>query len=214
MLEILLATMHGILLALGLILPLGVQNVFIFNQGAAQPSLVHALPGVIAASICDSTLIILAVFGISLLVLQIAWLKLFIFIAGFIFLIYMGFVIWRQHKYDGLKNMKVFSAKRQVIFAISVSLLNPHAIIDTIAIIGTNSIEYNGYAKLAYTLSCIAVSWVWFILLAFAGHHLHRLDKNGLWVKRVNQVAAFIIWGIAIYLGVHIVTDLKQIIYS
>ncbi|EOB7095948.1 hypothetical protein NYT36_02995 [Staphylococcus aureus] len=28
--------LHGILLALGLILPLGAQNVFVFNQGANQ----------------------------------------------------------------------------------------------------------------------------------------------------------------------------------
>lgn len=28
------AVLHGILLALGLILPLGAQNVFVFNQGA------------------------------------------------------------------------------------------------------------------------------------------------------------------------------------
>ena len=30
---------HGILLAFGLILPLGVQNVFIFSQGATQPTI-------------------------------------------------------------------------------------------------------------------------------------------------------------------------------
>lgn len=214
MLEITIATIHGILLALGLILPLGVQNVFIFNQGAAQPSVINALPAVITASICDAALIILAVFGVSLLILEIAWLKLFIFIAGFLFLVYMGFVIWNQHKYDGLKSRKIFSAKKQIIFAMSVSILNPHAIIDTVAIIGTNSIQYAGYAKFAYTLSCVLVSWVWFTTLAFAGHYLHKIDKNGLWVKVVNQVAAVIIWGIAIYLGMQIAMHLKQIIYS
>ena len=35
---------HGFLLALGLILPLGAQNVFVFNQGANQKKLTKALP--------------------------------------------------------------------------------------------------------------------------------------------------------------------------
>ncbi len=30
------AIIHGVILAFGLILPLGVQNVFVFNQGAIQ----------------------------------------------------------------------------------------------------------------------------------------------------------------------------------
>ena len=43
---------HGLLLALGLILPLA-QNVFVFNQGANQ-KLVKALPVIITAGLCDT----------------------------------------------------------------------------------------------------------------------------------------------------------------
>lgn len=35
---------HAVVLAFGLILPLGVQNVFIFNQGMSQRSYARALP--------------------------------------------------------------------------------------------------------------------------------------------------------------------------
>ncbi len=38
------AIIHGIVLAFGLILPLGVQNVFIFQQGAWQKQVWRALP--------------------------------------------------------------------------------------------------------------------------------------------------------------------------
>lgn len=34
------ALVHGIILAFGLIIPLGVQNIFIFNQGATHKSYV------------------------------------------------------------------------------------------------------------------------------------------------------------------------------
>ena len=44
---------HGLLLALGLILPLGAQNVFVFNQGANQ-KISKALPVIITAGLCDT----------------------------------------------------------------------------------------------------------------------------------------------------------------
>ena len=51
---------HGFFLALGLILPLGVQNIFIFNQGALQRTWFQALPSAITAACCDTLLIISA----------------------------------------------------------------------------------------------------------------------------------------------------------
>jgi hypothetical protein len=67
--------LHGLILAFGLILPLGVQNLFVFNQGAAQPNFWRALPVVAAASLCDTVLILLAVQGVSLLLLKFALFK-------------------------------------------------------------------------------------------------------------------------------------------
>lgn len=55
------AIIHGFILAIGLILPLGAQNVFIFNQGANQPKYRYVLPAIIAAGLSDSLLIIIAV---------------------------------------------------------------------------------------------------------------------------------------------------------
>ena len=43
---------HGLLLALGLILPLGAQNVFVFNQ--ANQKISKALPVIITAGLCDT----------------------------------------------------------------------------------------------------------------------------------------------------------------
>ena len=54
---------HGFLLALGLILPLGAQNVFVFNQGANHKSIYKTLPVIITAGLCDTFLIVLAEIG-------------------------------------------------------------------------------------------------------------------------------------------------------
>ncbi len=154
------AFLHGTLLAFGLIIPLGVQNVFVFNQGATQPRIIQAFPSIITAELCDTILILLAILGLSLVMLEMAWLKTIIFLIGFLFLMYMGWVTWHTHSNAMNKNFEPLSAKRQIAFAMSVSLLNPHAILDTVAVIGTNSLHYTGKEQLAYTSSCILVSWL------------------------------------------------------
>ena len=201
---------HGILLAFGLILPLGVQNVFVFNQGATHKKFTNALPAVITAGLCDTLLIYLAVAGVSLIVFSFEWLKILLFLVGFFFLTYMGWVIRKdQPEVSTDSDRKHFSARRQITFAASVSLLNPHAILDTIGVIGTSSLAYNGYDKWAFMLACIAVSWVWFISLAIVGRKIGQIDGTGNLLKYINQISAIIIWIMAIYMGYQLYGLLK-----
>lgn len=154
--------LHGIILAFGLILPLGVQNVFVFSQGVTQPRFIKALPATITASICDTILIMLAVLGISMIVLQFEWIRLILLIGGILFLLYMGKVIWSSGA-ASLEGKDALPIKKQILFALSVSLLNPHALLDIIGVIGTSAVKYNGQDQLLFTVTCIVVSWLWFL---------------------------------------------------
>ncbi|CAH0344568.1 LysE/ArgO family amino acid transporter [Bacillus sp. CECT 9360] len=196
------AILHGAILAFGLILPLGVQNVFIFNQGATQPRFLKALPVIITASICDAFLISLAVLGVSVVVLGSFWLKTILMTAGIIFLIYMGFATWRSKpNSEQQQRNEMLSPKKQIVFAMSVSLLNPHAILDTVGVIGTSSLTYAGAEKLAFACACIVVSWVWFFGLGVAGRLTGKLDKSGRFLTVLNKISAIVMWGTAIYIG-------------
>ncbi|RAS94000.1 lysine transporter LysE, partial [Bacillus cereus] len=135
-----------------------------------------------------------------------SWLTNSLYIIGFFFLLYMGFVIWRSNPSNDVKQEKSMPLKKQILFAASVSLLNPHAILDTIGVIGTNSIQYIGNEKWAFTLATIIVSWIWFISLAVAGKFLKRLDSTGKTIVLLNKFSGLIIWGVALYM-------LKQVIY-
>ncbi|MCZ6941292.1 amino acid transporter [Bacillus mycoides] len=200
------AIIHGIILAFGLIIPLGVQNVFVFNQGASQPNIWRAAPVVLTASICDTLLILIAVQGVSLVLLTFSWLTTTLYMIGFFFLMYMGWVIWRSDPLNDVKQEKSMPLKNQIIFAASVSLLNPHAILDTIGVIGTNSIQYIGSEKWAFTFATIIVSWIWFISLAFAGKFLKGFDSTGKTIIVLNKISGLIIWGVALYM-------LKQVVF-
>ncbi|GAM13991.1 LysE/ArgO family amino acid transporter [Mesobacillus selenatarsenatis] len=196
------AGIHGLILAFGLILPLGVQNVFVFNQGSMHKKYRRVLPVILTASISDTLLITLAVLGISVIVLQVAWLKTLLLSAGILFLIYMGYLSWKSTTSEISAQQEAFSPKKQITFAASVSLLNPHAIMDTIGVIGTSSLNYAGPAKIIFALACILTSWIWFFALAFVGRQVGRLGKSNGFLIIMNKVSAMIIWGTAIYLAV------------
>ncbi|GLC88999.1 LysE/ArgO family amino acid transporter [Lysinibacillus piscis] len=193
------AFFHGVILAFGLILPLGVQNIFVFSQGATQPQLMKAFPASITAALCDTLLIVLAVFGLSLIVLQFEWLRLLLMVGGIIFLLYMGYTIWRSNP-SSVVNSEALPVKKQIVFALSVSLLNPHAILDTIGVIGTSALKYSGIEQLLFTIACIWISWGWFFGLAIAGASLKKLDGTGKLMNMFNKCSALFIWATAFYL--------------
>lgn len=193
------AIIHGIILALGLILPLGVQNVFLFTQGATQPKLRNALPATITAALCDTLLILLAIFGLSVIVLQFEWMRIGLMTIGILFLIYMGYSIWKSVPATSVKG-KALPVKKQIIFAMSVSLLNPHAILDIVGVIGTSALNYIGLDLILFTVSCVTVSWLWFIGLTVAGTTMKRLDNQKILMNVFNKGSALFIWGTALYL--------------
>lgn len=195
------AIIHGILLAFGLILPLGAQNVFVFNQGASQPKFMGAIPVIVTAACCDSLLILLAVLGVSIVVFTIPVLQTAIFVVGLAFLLYMGWSIWKSKPARLDKREAALSPKKQIMFAMSVSLLNPHAILDTIGVIGTSSLGYAGADKLMFTVATMAVSWIWFFALAFAGKTVGAVDTGGRILNVINKLSALVIWGVAVYIA-------------
>ncbi|MGN7762142.1 LysE/ArgO family amino acid transporter [Paenibacillus sp. 22594] len=196
------AVVHGIILAFGLILPLGVQNIFVFNQGALQSRFRRALPVVLTAAVCDTLLIAAAVGGISLILLSVEWVTPIVYGAGILFLCIMGWKIWNAAPSEG--EARMLSLKGQVAYALSVSLLNPHALLDTVGVIGTNSLQYTGAERWAFAAATAGVSWIWFLSLAAAGRLLGRTDSSGRMIRLLNTASALLIWGIAVYMGVQL----------
>ena len=120
----------------------------------------------------------------------------------------MGFVLWRTTVSTTEVEGQTFSMKRQIIFAASVSLLNPHAILDTIGVIGTNSLSYSGDVRFAFALTTIIVSWLWFLGLAVAGRYFGKLDRSGKLMALLNKVSALVVWGVAVYMAIRLIGNI------
>lgn len=174
---------------------------FIFSQGALHPKFRMALPVIIAAALCDTILILLAILGVSVLIINIPILKTILIVAGVLFLAHIGWMTWRSSSGgQTVEEAERYSPLKQILLAASVSLFNPHAIMDTIGVIGTSSLHYNGADRWLFTLACILISWLWFFSLASAGRILGNLDSSGKLMKMMNKISALLIWASAIML--------------
>jgi L-lysine exporter family protein LysE/ArgO len=195
------ALFHGFILAIGLIIPLGVQNFFIFSQGATRSRFAQVIPVVLAASLCDTLLILLAVSGVSFVIMNFLWMKTVLFVLGILFLLYMGWLSWKATPDANMNAARhPNQTARLITYTLMISILNPHAILDTIGVIGTSSLAYEGYEKVAFTAACVTVSWLWFFFLALAGRLIGSKDPTGKLVRILNKVSAFVMWGAAVYL--------------
>lgn len=73
--------------------------------------MINALPVVITAGLCDTFLIIIAVLGVSLILMSLPVLQLFIYIVGLFFLLYMAWSLWKE-KPNTLENYEPMSTKK------------------------------------------------------------------------------------------------------
>lgn len=192
---------HGFLLALALILPLGPQNSFVLQQGAMHRRYSRVIWVVVLASLSDSALIILSVAGVGLVIVAMPTLKWALIALGVLFLIWMGLQSWRQTP-GGVINdwagQSDWPQKRQIAYTLIVSLLNPHALMDTLVVIGSGAAFYTqGSTKIAYTAAAIIVSWLWFWALSWAGRATQGLGRSVAVHHIINRASAIIMWAVA-----------------
>jgi len=204
--NILQAVFNGFFLALGLIIPLGAQNAFVLNQGVRSKKYLSVLPVVITASLSDTFLILVAVSGVSMLLLHFFWVKILLLMFGILFMVYVGIVSWKEASVpsnpDQFKEATVYS---KVLSTLFISLFNPYAILDTVGVIGVSSTIYHGISKTAFTVACVFVSWMWFFLLAGVGKFVRKIKS---FYHFQNKISAIIIWVNAIFLIINLFSEM------
>lgn len=206
------AFIHGVVLSTALIIAIGPQNVFVFQQGVVQPRLSRALPTIVTAGVSDTILVLLAVFGASVVVLQFAWVRAALFGSGSLFLFYYGWKLLTSPAIDeDPQTTEFLGVREQIGFTASVSLLNPHAILDTIGIVGTNGLAYSGRSRWLFAAGCILVSWGAFSGLAVAGWRLGESSNSNRWVHYFNPISAIFMWVFALLMGWRLLGLLKGV---
>lgn len=203
------AFLNGVLLGFSLVTPLGPQNSFILTRSNAQKTYSGTLHLVGTCAVCDGLLILLGVFGVQLLLPRFL-IEYALVPGGAAFLFYFGWRTWKMADVSALTSSLVtISRRRELLFLIGVSVLNPHALIDTLMVIGGASAEYGGMDRRAFALGCLVSDVSWFVFLSVCGFYLNQWRWGGRVIRGINRVSALVMWAIAVKLSWLVFQDLK-----
>lgn len=174
--------LNGLLLGISLITALGPQNVFLIRQGALKN---HAALSAMICFVCDTILVCASVTGLHHALK--AHPAVFTFIAWFgaAFLLYYGGAALRSGLRRGEDNTIDSQQKTNrlqiILLALGFSLLNPHAIIDSLVIIGGGSAQFPDNPQ-AYIFGVVTASALWFISITCATrYYSNTLTRVTVW---------------------------------
>lgn len=165
-----------------LIIAIGVQNAFVLRQGLKRDATF------IAATICffcDVLLVTLGTAGLGALFAASRTLSLLIAFGGAGFLAFYGVRALHAAKTAAgldLKSAEKASRTGVIVTAFAVSLLNPHAILDTVVLVGGLAARQEGVARAICAFGAVTASGLWFYGIGYGARWLAPvLTKPKIW---------------------------------
>ena len=199
---------QGFFLGGSMIIPIGAQNAFIINQGIKKQF--H----IIAATLCiffDILLISLGIFGGGETIASNELLSTALTLLGIVFLTGYGFLsfhsAFKLHKNQSLKKIESTSDASEktllkvVMTCFGVTLLNPHAYIDTVIILGGVGGQFIGSGKVLFALGCIIASICWFYGLSISASKMSHILSRTKVKKRIDITVGIVMLLIALGLA-------------
>ncbi len=187
----------GLILGLALIIPIGVQSLFVLNQGLAA-GFPRAFVGVAAVCFCDTFLIVLGAAGASALLALLGYQELLIAV-GSIYLLVMGVLTLRarpQHS-EGEHLTRIGAT---VVQAVGVSVLNPHAILDTVGVLGAAIAAQAAEGRVTFVAGAVGASWVWYSVIGVSASVLQKriTPRVRLWIQRTSGAIMLVLAGVLV----------------
>ena len=183
--------LQGLLLGFSLIIAIGAQNLFVFNQGLIGK---YVMIVCLFCSLSDALLILIGYSGLYLIIENNVILKNFIILIGFLWLLGYGVLKIREGMYfDQESNLDIQISHTnnrnlyKTILAISgITWLNPHVYLDTVFLIGSISNSVQSEKQFSFLLGTISSSFLFFFFLGYMGFKIGPLIKSpNLW-KKIN----------------------------
>ena len=185
---------EGLLLQASLIFALGAQNIFVLESGLRRH---YHLTVSVVCYLCDFTLIMLGVAGAATLFTHFPQIKIFFGILGIVFLFHYGFGKLRTKEEEIIINESLNrekNLKRSIMKAITFSLINPHAYLDGIVLIGGYSAKYSDLQhRIVLGLGASTFSLIWFLILSSASSQMMPLLKSPRRMRYVMSTAGVVL---------------------
>ena len=189
---------NGFILTLGLIMAIGAQNAHVLRQGLRGE---HVLLTVSVSALCDMLLIGLGIAGLGSLFVASPDLMSVARYGGAAFLLWYGARALRSALQGGhtmnLAAHKRMSRGQALLAAAGFSLLNPHAYLDTVVLLGSIGSQQAEDLRPLFAAGAITASIVWFVLLGYGARLLAPLFAKPVAWRVLDALVALMLWGIA-----------------
>lgn len=191
------AAFAGFLTGLSLIAAIGAQNAFVLRQGLRRE---HVGVVVVLCAGSDALLITAGVAGFNSAAARLPWLEPLMLWAGVAFLAVYGALRFRAALRGGealaASGGAAVPLKRVVLTCLALTWLNPHVYLDTLALLGALSAQYDPFAA-AFGIGAALSSLAFFAGLGYGARFLApMLARPGAWVV-VEALIGAVMWAIA-----------------
>ncbi|MCR4378355.1 MAG: LysE/ArgO family amino acid transporter [Rhodospirillales bacterium] len=191
--------LQGLGLGAGLIIAIGAQNAYVLRQGLKRE---HHLGIAAVCALSDALLITLGGAGVGTLIASTPVLASGAAALGAAFLLVYGALAFRrawvgEALNNGSDAPPARTLKSALLTALAFSLLNPHALLDTVVLLGSISGQYAWDARVWFLTGAMIASFTWFFTLAFAAGYLAPLFRKPNTWRILDGLIGCVMWAIA-----------------
>lgn len=203
--------LEGFLLQASLIMALGAQNLFVLESGMRRH---YHLTVSFTCFLCDLMIIMIGVMGAATLFHHFPEFKIVVGVVGIIFLLQYGIGKLRSPKEDVFLSdvLKEKSIRKSILRAIGFSIINPHAYLDGIVLIGGYSSKYAELPlRVGVGLGAATCSLVWFLTLSSASGMMMPIFQDPRRMRWMMGTAGVVLIFLSARLSVDVYGWLQEI---
>lgn len=187
----------GLALSASLIMAIGAQNAFVLRQGIQRS---HVFLTAFTCATCDLILMGAGVFGMGALFSTYPALSYYAAWGGAVFVGCYGLRALRfALRPSGLiaRGLATQTGKAVFLSALGFSFLNPHALLDTVVLVGSIGSQQPRAYQPAFVLGAAGFSFIWFFGLCYGATRLAPLfARPGAW-RILDCLIALLMFAIA-----------------
>ncbi|MCG9731361.1 LysE/ArgO family amino acid transporter [Shewanella sp. Isolate13] len=192
------AFIQGMGIGGSLIMAVGAQNAFVLKQGLKRS---HSLPIAAICSFIDAVMITAGVAGLGHLILAFPLIKDIASFGGALFLLIYGYGALKssfsESRMESDDTLAADSLKKAVLTTLAISLLNPHLYLDTVVLLGSISVQFEGTEKQWFGAGAVLASFVWFFSLSLGAKYLSPVFKKPKAWCYLDRFICITMWSIA-----------------
>ena len=201
------AAATGFFTAFSLILAIGAQNAFILRQGLLRS---HVFVLALFCAVSDALLITAGVAGFGAVVKLYPSVPTIMSLLGAAFLfVYGGLRFWAAWVGDYAMELagEGMALRPALGIVFACTWLNPHVYLDTLALIGAVSTQYQGNEKIAFGIAAATSSFVFFFGLGYGARILAPIMQTPFTWRVLDVIIGGVMWmiaiGLVLSLGAH-----------